>query len=176
MEDRHRRGRGAQRGPARCEIPWPRALATMEWIPPPEPRRDEDALRETVGATPHGEGLRSPGCRTSGPYCRPERLHCARHTRHRSYGMSLSGERGPTAIRPSVQQSRCPRSTPGCCPVDIRFYAAAQGRGRDQPGVVKTIAGPRTAFVTLRGRSGSGSSRTCFRRVHPRDSDDQRPA
>lgn len=82
MEDRHCRRRGAQRGPARCEVPRPRALAKMEWISPPEPRRDEDALRETVGATPHGAGLRSPGRRTSGPYCRPEQLHRPRHACH----------------------------------------------------------------------------------------------
>ena len=37
MEDSHRRGRRPKREPARREIPRPRALATMERIPPPEP-------------------------------------------------------------------------------------------------------------------------------------------
>ena len=45
----HCRSRGAQRGPAGIEVSGPRTVATMERIPPPEPRRDEDALCETAG-------------------------------------------------------------------------------------------------------------------------------
>ena len=52
VKDRHRWSHGLKRGPARREIPWPCALATMERIPPPEPRREEDALCETVGPKP----------------------------------------------------------------------------------------------------------------------------
>ena len=35
----------------------------------------------------------------------PERLHRARHSRHESRRISLSGVRGPSAIKPFVQQS-----------------------------------------------------------------------
>ena len=46
MEECHRwRGR-TKRGSARIEIPRSGHLATMERVPPPEPRRDKDALRE----------------------------------------------------------------------------------------------------------------------------------
>ena len=44
LEDQHQGCRGAQRGPAGLEIPRSCDLATMERIPPPEPRRDQDAL------------------------------------------------------------------------------------------------------------------------------------
>ena len=54
VEVRHRRSHGPKRSPARREIPRPRALATMERISPPKPRRNEDALCETAGPAPHG--------------------------------------------------------------------------------------------------------------------------
>ncbi|SDF61196.1 hypothetical protein SAMN04488105_13521, partial [Salipiger thiooxidans] len=73
------RGR-PRRGPARREIPRPGPLATMERIPPPEPRRDQDALCETAGPAAHGTGLRPTGRRAPSPHRRPERLHRARHT------------------------------------------------------------------------------------------------
>ncbi len=69
-------------------------LATMERIPPPKPRRDEEALRETAGPATHGTGLRPPGRRPSGPHRRPERLHRARHPCHRALRISPSGEGG----------------------------------------------------------------------------------
>ncbi|RBP77908.1 DDE family transposase [Rhodobacter sp. 140A] len=37
---------GTQRGPPRREIPWPGALATMERISPPKPRRDMRRIRK----------------------------------------------------------------------------------------------------------------------------------
>src|SRR6056297_1216133 len=77
----------------------------MERIPPPKPRRDEDALREAVGAEPHGARLRSPGRRTPGPSRRAERLHRTRHTCHRARGISASGERGSPGCTPFAQQS-----------------------------------------------------------------------
>lgn len=40
----------------RREISGPRALATMERISPPEPRRDKDALRKAAGPAAHGAG------------------------------------------------------------------------------------------------------------------------
>src|SRR5690606_10178677 len=87
------------------EIPRSCSLATMERIPPPKPRRNEDALCETAGAAPHGAGLRPTGRGASGPYRRSERLHRARHPCHRARGISLSGERGTPAISRFVQQS-----------------------------------------------------------------------
>ena len=44
----------AQRGAPSFEIPRSRHLAKLERIPPPKPRRDEDALHEIAGAAPHG--------------------------------------------------------------------------------------------------------------------------
>ena len=82
------------------KIPRPGLVATMERIPPPEPRRNEDALREAAGPAPHGTGLRPAGRRTPDPHRRPEQLQCARHTRHRGRGISLSGEKGEP--RPSA--------------------------------------------------------------------------
>src|SRR5690606_18899246 len=73
-------------------------LATMEWIPPPKPRRDKDALYQVAGPAAHGTGLRPTGRRTPGPHRRPERLHRARNTRHGSCGISPSGERGTSAL------------------------------------------------------------------------------
>ena len=106
LADRHRRCRRAKRDTARLQIPRPGLVATMERIPPSEPRRDEDALCKAAGPAAHGTGLRPPGRRASGPYRRPERLHRARHTRHRARGMSPSGERGTSTFSRSVQQSR----------------------------------------------------------------------
>jgi len=62
-------------------------------------------LREAAGAEPHGTRFRSPGCRTPDPRRRPERLHRARHTRHRVRGISASGERGGPRLTHFAQQS-----------------------------------------------------------------------
>jgi hypothetical protein len=51
----------------------------MEPVPPPKPRRDQDALHATAGPAAHGTGLRPPGRRPPGPHRRPERLHRARN-------------------------------------------------------------------------------------------------
>jgi len=40
VEDRHCGCGGQKRGPESFEIPRPRHLAKLEWLPPPEPRRD----------------------------------------------------------------------------------------------------------------------------------------
>lgn len=77
----------------------------MERVPPPEPRRDKDALRETAGPAAHGTGLRPSGRRTPSPHRRTERLHRARHPCHRGRGISPSGERGTLTISRFVQQS-----------------------------------------------------------------------
>src|SRR5690606_15550757 len=65
----------------------------------------QDALCETAGPAAHGARLRPTGRRDPGPHRCPERLHRARHTRHGSCGISLSGERGTSAFSRFVQQS-----------------------------------------------------------------------
>ena len=72
-------GDGAQRGPAGNETPRPRAPATMERPPPPEPRRDEDALRE-----PKDREAKLPG----------QRLMAVRH-RPRTGGGAMPHPRPP---------------------------------------------------------------------------------
>jgi hypothetical protein len=51
--------------PQRCgqcaTISGPHRVATLEWIPPPKPRRNEDALYETTWPIADGEGLRKAG-------------------------------------------------------------------------------------------------------------------
>src|SRR5690554_5505550 len=105
LEDDHRWSCGAKRGPARGEIPRQRALATVERIPPPKPRRVKDALYGVAWPAAHGAGLRSPRRGTPGPHRRSERLHRARHTRDRIGAISRSGERGSSAFSRFVQQS-----------------------------------------------------------------------
>jgi len=98
LEDRHRRRGRTKRSIAGIEIPGSCPLATMERLPPPKPRRNEDALCETAGAAPHGTGLRPTGHGASGPHRRSERLHCARHPCHRAGGISLSGKGEPRPL------------------------------------------------------------------------------
>ncbi len=57
VEDRNGRCSRSQRGPACLEIPRPRALATMERLPSPEPCRDENALCETARPATERKGL-----------------------------------------------------------------------------------------------------------------------
>ena len=95
----------AQRGPSGIEISGPCTLATMERIPPPKSRRNQDALCETARPAPHGAGLRPSGGRVPGSCGRSERLHCARHPRHTGHGISLSGRRGSPAVSRFLQQS-----------------------------------------------------------------------
>ena len=102
------RERGVRPGvdpPPGFAIPRPRALATMERKPRPEPRRDKYALCQTAGTAAHGTGLRPSGHRTPSPHRRPERLHRARYTCHRARRIGLSGERGTSAASGVVQQS-----------------------------------------------------------------------
>ena len=51
--------------PQRCgqcaTISGPHRVATLEWIPPPKLRRNEDALYETTWPIADGEGLRKAG-------------------------------------------------------------------------------------------------------------------
>ncbi|SLN56798.1 Transposase DDE domain protein [Falsiruegeria litorea R37] len=98
-------GRALWRPSRDMALPCP-AGQWMERIPPPKPRRNEDALCQTAGPAAHGAGLRPTGRRAPGPHRRPERLHRARHTRHGSCEISPSGERGTSAFSRFVQQSR----------------------------------------------------------------------
>jgi hypothetical protein len=57
MEANHRRCHRQERRTARIKISGPGTLAKLERIPPPEPRRDEDALHETAGPAADGARL-----------------------------------------------------------------------------------------------------------------------
>ena len=83
----------------------------MERISPPKPRRNKNALRQTPGSTPYGTGLRPPSRGVPGSCCRAERLHRARHPRHKGRRIGLSGETGSPVIRWFVQQSPVPGKT-----------------------------------------------------------------
>ncbi|MCC6008587.1 MAG: hypothetical protein JJU40_13035, partial [Rhodobacteraceae bacterium] len=65
------------------------------------------------------------GRRIPGSYRRPERLHRARHSRNRSRGVSLSGERGTLTVTRFVQQS--PENLPKGSPLqfDVAQYVHA---------------------------------------------------
>jgi hypothetical protein len=75
-----------------------RALATMERLPPPKPRRDQNALRQTPGSASHGAKLRPSGCGVPGSCCRPERLHGTGHPCNKGRGIGPSGRRGTPAL------------------------------------------------------------------------------
>ena len=111
---------GPKRGPVRIKVPRSCPLGTMERIPPPKSRRNEDALPEAAGAEPHGTRLRSPGRGTPGPSRRAERLHRARHTCHRARRISASGVRGSPSFTLFAQQSPSDdpfKQTSGLCPI-----------------------------------------------------------
>ena len=88
-------------------------MATMEWIPPPKPRRNEpshglkpnhcramDALRETDGPEPQGERLCTASRGGSNPHRCPQPLHRPWDTCHRGSRLSPSGDWGsPTLNR-----------------------------------------------------------------------------
>lgn len=57
VEDRHRRRNCPQRSAAGIQIPRARFVEKMERLSPPEPRRNENELSDTLGAAPHGAGL-----------------------------------------------------------------------------------------------------------------------
>ena len=80
-------------------------LATMGRVSPSKPRRDQDALRQAPCPAPVRARVRPSGRRVPRPCRRPERLHRTRHPRHRSRGVSLSGERGTLSVTRFVQQS-----------------------------------------------------------------------
>jgi len=105
MEARHSRRDRAQRGLACIQTLRPDDLATMERLPPPKPRRNQDALRQTAGPASGRAGLRSSGRGVPGQGRHHERLHRPWRTRHRGRGISLSGDRVRPAIRRFVQQS-----------------------------------------------------------------------
>jgi hypothetical protein len=80
-------------------------VATLEWIPPPKPYRNQDALYKTARPVADGQGLRQAGRGDLNPHRRSQSLHGPWHTSHRGRRVSPSGEKGsPTLIR-LVQQS-----------------------------------------------------------------------
>lgn len=104
-EQIHRRARQAfiikqgEEGTLVAEIPEPRALATVERLPLPKPRRNKDWLYKAIGSTAHGAGLR-PSSRGIPSSCRRlEQLHSARHFRYKGRGISLSEDWGSLALR-----------------------------------------------------------------------------
>ena len=84
-----------------------RHLATMERLPPPKPRRDEDELLQSARGEDRLARFRAPGRRASHPRRGAQPLHRPRHARNATRGMNLSGERGNSSVRRVVQQSRC---------------------------------------------------------------------
>ncbi len=57
MEANHCRCHRQERRTPRIKVSGPGTLAKLERIPPPEPRRDEDALHETAGPAADGARL-----------------------------------------------------------------------------------------------------------------------
>ena len=94
--------RTAPSTPASAMTPSPPAVLRL---PPPKPRRDQDALCQTARPASHGTGLRPSGRGVPSSCCRPERLHRSRHAHYRSRGISLPADRGTLTVRPFVQQS-----------------------------------------------------------------------
>jgi hypothetical protein len=94
MESNHRRCHREECCSARVKISGSGALAELRRLPPPEPRRNQDALHETTRPTPDGPGLRPPGRRGSGAHRDPELLHRPWHPRRKGSGVNPSGVRG----------------------------------------------------------------------------------
>ena len=131
VEGRYRGRRRAQRGPAGVEIPRTRPLATMERLPTPKPRRDEDAPREPKVREAKLSGQRLLArdfdrqvagfqvrvirglSRTSGvrPLI-PERQHRTLHPCHKGRGIGPSGRRRSPAVSRLVKQSPLPAISP----------------------------------------------------------------
>lgn len=86
-------------------LPRSHYLETLERIPPPKPRREQDALCETTGPIPDGSRLRPAGCGNPNPCRRPQSLHRSRHTRYTGCRISPSGGRGTAFNSRFVQQS-----------------------------------------------------------------------
>ncbi len=64
------------------EVPGSGALGTVERLSPPKPRRDGNALRQTLGPTPRGARIRPSGGRVPNPDCRVQWLHRTWHFVH----------------------------------------------------------------------------------------------
>ena len=92
-------------------IPGAHFVATLEWMPPPKPCRDQDALYETTRPIADGQDLRQAGRGNPNPHRGAEPLHRSWYTCHGTCRVSASGERGRTSFTRFVQQSR----VTGCC-------------------------------------------------------------
>ncbi|MFT4783405.1 MAG: hypothetical protein ACI9IV_001140 [Paracoccaceae bacterium] len=87
-------------------IPWAHFVATLEWISPPKPCRNEDALYKTARPIVDGAGLRAAGRGNPNPHRGAEPLHGPWHTSYRGRRISPSGEWGRTSFTRSVQLNR----------------------------------------------------------------------
>ncbi len=105
MEAYEQRGHRPEPSRGGVKIPGPHPVAAMEWLSPPKPRRDQDALCETTGPEPHGAGLRPAGRGDPHPHRRAKPLHSSWHPCHRARRISPSGERGRTLFTRFVQLS-----------------------------------------------------------------------
>lgn len=105
MKSYEQRGHRPEPSRGGVKIPGPHPVAAMEWLSPPKPSRDQDALCETTGPEPHGARLRPAGRGDPNPHRRAKPLHSSWHPCHRTRRISPSGERGRTHFTPFVQQS-----------------------------------------------------------------------
>ncbi len=80
-------------------------VAEPDRLPPPQPRRDKDALCETSRSTPLGARLRPSGCGDPNPGSHPKRLHSDWHTTYRRCRLNPFGVRGSLTAGLFVQQS-----------------------------------------------------------------------
>jgi hypothetical protein len=106
-----RRSNCSQRCGQCARIPGSHFVATLEWISPPKPCRNEDVLYETTRPIVDGAGLRQAGRGNPNPHHRSQSLHGPWYTCHGTCRVSASGERGRTSFTRFVQQSR----VTGCC-------------------------------------------------------------
>ena len=160
-------------------------LATMERIPPPEPCRDEDALRQAAGLKPNGTGLRpsaSPSLRPRDEPVRGKETYdphpirateslCAAEIRKR-----FEFNAAQRAARPSLESPAANRTRPTSCIVRLRLLAArrvSEPQVRSCAGDRRLRAKPARSWVssTTTEReppasvSGSGRPRTLHGRA-----------
>jgi hypothetical protein len=102
----------------------PRAhfVATLEWISPPKPCRNEDVLYKTTRPVVDGPGLRQASRGNPNPHRRSQSLHGPWHTSHRGRRISPSGERGRTSFTRFMQQSRFIAKSCFNIPIILRFF------------------------------------------------------
>ena len=76
----------------------------------PTPRRDQKALCQAPGATPHGTGLRPRGCRDPRTRSSPGRLNRTPHTLYRMHRSDSPGKTRCPPLSRFVEQNRPQRA------------------------------------------------------------------